>query len=76
MLQQSGTTKHTTTLDQVKLKNSRDIGRCTTPRTAGTTPHKSLRPANVSNAEINLTPDINVQLKMLNATNAKERTFQ
>ena len=44
MLQKSGTTKHTTTLDQVKSKNSRHTGRRTT-RTGGTTPHKSWRPA-------------------------------
>ena len=44
MLQQSGSTKHTTTLDQVKSKNSRHTGR-RTPRTGDTTPHKSWRPA-------------------------------
>ena len=45
MLQQNGTTKHTTTLDQIKSKYGRHTGCRTTPRTGGTAPHKSVRPA-------------------------------
>ena len=45
MLQQNGTTKHTTTLDQIKSKYGRHMGHRTTPRTGGTAPHKSVRPA-------------------------------
>ena len=44
MLHQSGTTKHITTLNQVKSKNSRYTGHRTT-HTGSTTPHKSWRPA-------------------------------
>ena len=45
MLQQNGMTKHTTTLDQIKSKYGRHTGRRATPRTGGTAPHKSVRPA-------------------------------